>query len=71
MDPETQKRLLEIQLELAAIISRLEPTKRQLPPGAFAGLTTAEDGLTNALGNLDRLFAARRDASAERAGRKE
>jgi hypothetical protein len=51
--PEEIKKLLEIQNELKAIIDRLQSSKSTLPAGAFRGLTTAEDELTNALGKLE------------------
>ena len=53
MDPKTQRELLTLQSKLKRIINRLEPTKSTLPAGAFAGLTTAEDELGNALGKLE------------------
>lgn len=52
MDPQIHKQLLLIQSILTGIINTLEPTKATLPAGTFAGLATAEGGLTNALGGL-------------------
>jgi hypothetical protein len=54
MDSRTQQELLTLQHQLKAIIDRLQTNKSTLPAGAFRGLTTAEDELTNALGKSER-----------------
>ncbi len=53
MNPQTLTQILNLQKELAQIITTLEPAKQNLPPGMFRELTTAEDGLQNALGKVE------------------